>query len=276
MPDNTVCVMRRPKRLALYAHFNEDDSIKPYVIYILKSLYLNTEEIWFISNSTLNKSSHEQLKSYCKNIYLRENTGLDFGMWKHVMHDIDCQAWDEILLINSSIYGPINPIEPIFAEIDNTSGDIIGLTDSRELDYHLQSYFLLFRSSVFRSDYWLQFWDSILPFTDKKQIIRSYEIGLSKWFLQHGFILKSLFPINKILFGRLQIKSTYYLSLSRIVCKDCNPVIKLPDLLLASGFPFLKLEVVRRNPCKVPISRIRKHIQASNYPEDIIAYEVRK
>ena len=83
--------------------------------------------------------------------FQRENEGYDFGSYKAGLQWIRERSPDgsySLLLTNDSCYGPFSPINSILRRFDNNDGPpmVFGITDSYELGYHLQSYFLYFQS----------------------------------------------------------------------------------------------------------------------------------
>src|SRR5205823_4815644 len=77
--------------------------------------------------------------------------------------------------------------------------DIWGMTDSYEINYHIQSYFLYFNELVIKSETWLDFWQK-MDFTglSKWDIIVKYEIGLSQSFLKASFKLGAYAHIEAV------------------------------------------------------------------------------
>ena len=267
MPD---LVRSNPlRRLVIFAHYDRDDSVRPYIWHYLKALRPFATEIWFVSTSRLGDADRSALADLCDRCQTKENVGLDFGMWQHALLGTSMEGWDEVLLTNSSVYAPLHPLDAFFQRIAATEGDFLGVTESSELDPHLQSYFLLFRSPVLRHPAWMRFWEGLLPYSDKRQTIRSYELGLTYWMRQHGFLSVTLFP-RAILRKRLSLLREPGLLLRRRRRRGRNPVIAWPDLLLEEGCPFLKVEVLRDNPTKVPLAALRRRIEALGYPIELI------
>jgi len=259
------------RRLVLFAHFDQDDRIKPAVHFYLKALRPHATALWFVSTSRLPPGEQDSMSGLCDRIHLKENIGLDFGMWQQALEGMQPMDWDEILLANSSVLGPFRPLEDLFSRIAQHSEDFIGLTESFELDPHLQSYFLLFRSQVFRHPSWLQFWGSILPFENKRQIIRSYELGLTHWFRQQGFKPGVLFPHEEIR-KRLSLLKEPSLLLNLRRQRGKNASVLWPDLLLDAGCPFLKIAAFRENPGKISLSGLRRRILALGFSTELLEF----
>lgn len=231
-----------PRRLILFAHFDSKNCVRPYILHHLEALKA-LGEVWFISNSPLPPSESERVKPYVGNVILRENTGLDFGMWKTALQSVNLESYDELLLTNSSIVGPSSPLGPIFERMNGTDCDFWGMTESWEMTHHLQSYFLVFRKPVIQSMAFAQFWEGVLPYTSRFNIVHSYELGLSPWLWQNGFKGVPSFPMSLLQFKRASLVHRIKRMFSKRVRKLRDPTLCHPYILLRMGMPYLKLKV---------------------------------
>ena len=127
-------------------------------------------QVCFVSNSEIAPESRSQLARICESVIVRENTGLDFGMWRRALADHDLSGFDELLLTNSSVVGPLQPLAPFWQTPALAGCDFWGMTDNAIPAPHLQSYFLVFRRQVIQNPRFMEFWRSVLPYTDKVQI----------------------------------------------------------------------------------------------------------
>jgi SAM-dependent methyltransferase len=247
------------KRLVIYAHFDESNKIKHYVLYALNALFKVSDTIIFISTSQLDNSELDKIASLVTKSILTENIGLDFFMWKQGLCQIDYNKFDEIVITNSSVYGPLLDISTVFEKMKHVCCDFWGLTENFDLEWHLQSYFIVFRNNVLRSQAFSDFWESVLPYSNKNQVIRSYEVGLSQWLIGNGFKYHVYFSWRQI------VRYLYSLS-HRKYRKLKNPSVAYAFELICLGFPFLKLEVLRENPYKIDTSKIISLLRESSYP----------
>jgi len=236
------------KRLALYAHHGPSPTVARHVLFYLAALHRLDFHIDFISNSELSPASAAELKNFCARVATRENSGFDFSMWRHGLAAHDLAQWDELLLTNSSLIGPLQPLAPLWENPALAGCDFWGLTDNNEIENHLQSFFIVFRRPVLQSPRFTDFWHAILPFRDKQQVIRSYEIGLTRWLAEGGFRWRAVFEREKIWAQFLHRRSLPRRARDR-VCPPAisgqNTVIQFPDLLLENGMPFLKAALLR-------------------------------
>ena len=56
-----------------------------------------------------------------------------------------------------------------------------------DVDFHIQSFFMVFKKDVFRSNLFKNFMSSIEKQNHKDDIILNYEIGLSQLLLKNGY-----------------------------------------------------------------------------------------
>src|SRR3954452_7881501 len=166
------------KRAAVYAHYDEAAEVKPYALLILRALREVCSSVAFVSTASLPPAELAKLEGLVTNVHLKENVGLDFGMWQAALSGLTLDEFDELLLVNSSVIGPVFPLLPILEEMGRAPVDFWGMTESREIKWHLQSYFLCFKREVLRSGELAKFFSSVLPYRDKRAIILSYELGL--------------------------------------------------------------------------------------------------
>jgi lipopolysaccharide biosynthesis protein len=237
-------------RLTIYAHYGNSAQVAGQVVFYLEQLRGLGFQICFVSNSEISPESENSLKDVCERIIVRENTGLDFAMWQRGMAEYDLRQFDELLLTNSSIIGPLRPLALLWQNPVVAECDFWGLTDNDELGWHLQSYFLVFRKRVLHSARFAEFWRSVLPFKHKPQVIYSYELGLTVWLQEGGFVGKAIFAQKDILATYQNARSFWRMCRDYYRCRvyqvsERNVTLVFPDLLLQRGMPFVKTVLLR-------------------------------
>lgn len=243
------------KRLILFAHFDRDNRIQPYVQVHLQALKALGGRIHFISNSALAESELAKLAGLVDDIRLRDNQGLDFGMWKEALAGVDLAAFEELVLTNSSVLGPATPLAPIFQRMEATPCDFWGMTESTEGCRHLQTFFLVFRKAALAAPAFKTFWDSVLPFRSRQNIIFSCELGLTRFLVEQGLVCAVAFPLEQApnpFWDHLVFRR----SLSRRFRPHRNPTHHYPDLLLQQGMPYGKLSALSHTPQGLRLSRL--------------------
>ncbi len=241
-PIAAAAVARAVKRIALYAHYDPRGRIDPYVLHTLEALRAVCDDVWFVSTAALDGAAIAAAKAHCGRVWLRNNAGYDFAMWQYGLGEVDLDAWDEVVLANSSVLGPVpGALEEMFAAMAGRDCDVWSATDNFEIAWHLQSYFLVFRKRALAAPAFARFWDSVLPYRSKDQVIASYELGLSRFLDEAGLRLEAFLPLRTLLAdGTIREAHAF-----------ANPTIFYPTALLDRGLPFVKASVLRDNPARV-------------------------
>lgn len=241
-------------KLCLFASYSFTGAVEEYVLNYLTEIKEAGYSIAFISTSSLQESCVKKLEELCSLIIERENIGLDFGSWQLALSMCDWgKGYEGILLANDSVFGPFFKLNPIINSMCKRF-DVWGMTDNYEVDYHIQSYFLYFNEKAIKSEAWLNFWQSINVKLPKEDIIRKYEIGLSKCFLSAGFKLGSYAPIDVV------IKSV------DTPLKNVNSSLAYwRPLIEKFHFPFLKRELLIKPTVNKLYWSIGVYINHSNW-----------
>ena len=222
--------------VAVFCHYDRAGLVRPDTLRFLGELQAAGFSVVVVSNSGLKQP--DVLSSVADHVLTRRNIGLDFCAWRMAMRRLDLPRTGtrRILLVNDSVYGPLVPLAPLLAQMDPDQADLWGMTDSEELGWHLQSYFLLAGPALIHSDLWRRFWRGVVPLPLKRWMIARYEIGLSRLVTKAGFQARALFPYAaRVADGAVR-----------------NPALGAWRELLAAGFPFLKRELLRDNPTQEP------------------------
>lgn len=251
-------------RIVFFAHYDWQAEVKRYVVHYLERLREVSDEMVFLSTSPLPRQQIDKVSGLVARTILRENVGYDFGMWQHAIQAVAWSGHDELVLTNSSVVGPIYPLAPLFSRMATVACDFWGMTESAEIAPHLQSYFLVFRKPVLESPPFRAFWNSVLPYRDKNQLIRSYELGLSVFLRDQGFTSAALVPSSaapKRWLPRL------------LPVAHPNPTLCWPMTTLKLGMPFVKLELLRDNPRGIDLRPIHQAIEKAGYDLSLIEFD---
>ena len=231
--------LKNSKLICLFAHYNARGEIAQYVLTYLDHLANIGFDIFFISNSAVNKESRslmEKKYSNCK-IFERENSGGDFGAWQWaIQNNLIPPGTENLLLTNDSVFGPLFDLQPIFDQMQNGDSDFWGLTDSFHHSWHIQSYFICFSKKVFFSEAFQSVFRQSFSSKNKLQIIRRGEILLTQNLVKAGFKAKVFIPYKK-LDDEADSNFTY------------NPTHFFWNTLITEyRFPFIKREFILQNP----------------------------
>jgi hypothetical protein len=233
----------QPKRsenlrlVCVFSHFDAAGRILPYVQRYLSELGRCGFDVYLVSTSPdLNASDRRKVEGMGVRVHCRENAGMDFGSWQWALqHVVPLAEVDWLLLANDSVFGPIFDLEPVFRRQFAANRDFWGITDSHEVAWHLQSYFLCLRGDVVRSKAFRKVFAVDFAGLTKRSIIRSGEISLSQSLLRSGFRGNALCPFDRL----RKFKNLGH----------CNATHFYWDQLIARlHCPFIKRELIRDNP----------------------------
>ena len=266
-------------RVAVLMHFDRSGKVSDEVMAYARELALNEYSVAFVTNSgCLAPSAFAALRQHCAAIFVRRNIGYDFGAWRDVVDTLGLPrpGMTELLLLNDSMHGPLRPLQATLARLDYAAADIWGLTDSWQQRYHLQSYFLGFGETALRDPAFAAFWRNVLPVRSKSFVIRAYEVGLTQAMLKAGLRCRAVWRYEDLVdtataqgvldgiirAGRfraarhdplLRVRKEQIDRIRGAAARQIavNPTADLWRQLLHAGFPFVKRELLRKNPSRV-------------------------
>jgi len=248
------------QRLAILAHYDAKNRIRRHTVHYLRALREVADNVAFVSTSKLPSSETDKLGDLCNNVWQLQNVGFDFGMWRYAIERLELSGVDELVLTNSSVIGPVTPLEGAFAKMAREACDFWAMTDNAEIAWHLQSYFMVFRRGAFTSSCFREFFGSVLGYRNKDQVIRSYEVGLTVYLAERGLRPKALVPFTDVVPKRRQDPKR-----TRTNTTCCYPL-----RLLQLGMPFVKVELLRDNPAHVPLKPVHAFLANAGYDADLI------
>ena len=217
--------------ICLFAHYDPSGDVADYVLRYLREIQdKGGFEIVFLSTAPyINPPAIDSLKDLVYLLIRRPNIGIDFGSWSCGLGILDQleQQYDSVLLANDSVYGPIGDLSEIFRRAQNTDKDFVGLMDSRENGYHLQSFFLLLKKRTLASAFLREFKQHFKYGLSRRSIIWRYEIGLTQKLQAEGLSGLSLFSSDQ--YGNPGSNATMNRGL---------------DLVKYQNFPFIKRKVI--------------------------------
>jgi lipopolysaccharide biosynthesis protein len=253
------------KRVAIFAHYDAQGEVKPYILQYLRDLRETCAQIIFVSTGDLPESQLEQARAFCSSATRRANAGFDFGMWRQALEGLDLAGIDELVLTNSSVFGPIYPLTPILEKMAQAECDFWGMTDSFEIDWHLQSYFLVFKKRALASPALTEFFGAVLPYASKDQVIRSYELGLTQFLSERGLRPAAFVPMGS------------WVASARGKAKLCarrqNATVFYPIQLIRAGMPFVKVQLLRDNPVDVPLAPVLSAMRARGFDMSNVVFD---
>lgn len=264
--------------VVLFVHFDPCGRVAQAARNFILGLAKYGLSVVFVSNSEqILDEDKNFLKQHCSAILIRRNIGYDFGAWRDALDTLGLPRAETrtIYLINDSVYGPFSDLQPLLEAVDFDRADLWGATESWQHRYHLQSFFLVCGHTAIRSEAWGIFWRSVRPIPCKDWIIRHCEIGFTGAMAAGGVRCAAIFPsaalLDKRELERLEriidedllrrgenlrlhaeaLHADRILHYGRRETNTLNPSVDLWRQLIHAGYPFLKRELLLKNPTKV-------------------------
>ncbi len=245
------------RRFCLFAHFDRDDHVDDYVIHHLVHLNRAGIRVVFVTTSRLSISEHARVTPLCAAVIERENIGVDFGSWRTALLAYPQLMGSRLLLLaNDSVYGPIQPLEPILRKMEESACDFFAITESWEIKPHYQSYFLGFKSSCLQSAALRSFLQGIDLLNSRHKAIHRYEVELKSMLEARGLRGQALVPAGS--------------------APEQNPMLSEWRGVLSRGGPYLKVQLLRENPRNIAIGDWPSAVRSRGYDPGLIARHLRR
>lgn len=192
------------KRACIYFIYDKSGVVDEYIIDQIKDLSRNVEFLHCVVNGHINDEGKAKLEQYVDEVYLRENKGLDAGAYKDTIHHLGwerLEAFDEIILMNFTCFGPIYPLSEVFTWADQQQADFWGLTADNKFnalgcDSYLhfnkskicyQSNFLAMRKPLLGSDLLKSFFEEIPNELSYIESGHFFEYAFPGYFEERGY-----------------------------------------------------------------------------------------
>ncbi|MCQ2092912.1 MAG: hypothetical protein MJY85_09560 [Fibrobacter sp.] len=181
--------MANSSKVVLYASYQTGDTLPGYVRFALKHLAETDFKVVLLTNEReLSDETKQFLGDNDISLYLTENRGFDFGMWRRFMKDsvngkngiVSFNSIERLLLINDSIVYFQNNFADFFRRAEASSADVVSLTQNDEVRPHLQSFFLYIKQEALGA-----FYTHLLETPEQAtfyDVVRRLEIGLADTF----------------------------------------------------------------------------------------------
>ncbi|MES1219901.1 MAG: rhamnan synthesis F family protein, partial [Bacteroidota bacterium] len=173
--------------VCVFSSYSFSGTVDEYVFYYLKAINEAGFSIAFVSTSPLKEECVRRLEEFAFLIIEKENNCPDFGAWKIGLTLLNWgSGLNSVLLANDSVFGPFYDLTKIMDSMRKRF-DVWGMTDSYEIEYHIQSYFLYFNKKAVNSHCWSTFWKDIDFQLPLNEVIHRYEVGISQVFIKEKF-----------------------------------------------------------------------------------------
>ena len=190
------------RRTVVFASFFADGRIPETDLAYLRGLREIADNVVFVANAPLLPGEEERLRGLASFARCRSHGEYDFGSYRRGLEAaraaglLDEDRCDELVLANNSCFGPVFPFSEAFGAMASRPCDFWGLTENVRQGGrpHLQSYFLVFRPSVFRGRALDDFFASREPATSRDEAVERFETQFTHFLSERGLSHASLVP----------------------------------------------------------------------------------
>lgn len=213
------------RRIALLAGYDPDGRLHDHVVHLVGCLSVFSE-VHCLFDNAIAATERQKLDGLATVHGGYRHGRYDFGSWADMIAALGwatIEQFDELILVNDSCYGPLFDLEPICDAMTSSTCDYWGMTSSREISFHLQSYFLVFKKSVIDNADFRKFWSEVVAENFYNDIVKKYEVGLSTTLIRNGLSHESYID------SRLNENLTTF------------PITTIKD----KNLPFIKIKVFR-------------------------------
>jgi hypothetical protein len=257
----------RQARAFVVAHYDADGRIARHLVELLRAFTALSDRVLLVSTG----ATPAVLAALPQGVraITRPNVGYDFTSYRTGIEAIGRDpGLRQIVLLNDS-FVCIDPARLCrrMLEAPAVEADLVGMTSSGEGSYHVQSHFFCFQGSkVLESEAFAAWWSSMQPLSDREEVIRRYELGMTPHFAAAGFRVAAAFaPTTEQHFravcrwfevpGRAPpVSPQRQVTLDLTRADTLNPLHFLWDDIL-DEFGVVKLELLKANPFGVNLHR---------------------
>ncbi len=197
------------RRAAFYLFYDPQGRVDDYVLHTLGHLRPHADLVFVVSNTPVDAENRARLETVADTVWVRENVGFDVWAYKESMEQVGTERlgeYDEVLLLNSTFFGPLDSFDAVFAEMDARDDiDFWGITEhgptrkhpiqrDRPMAAHIQTHWLAARRSLVTSPDWAEYWDEMPVIETYHGSILHHETRFTPWFVERGYTYAASFP----------------------------------------------------------------------------------
>ncbi|OLL33002.1 hypothetical protein BTH42_03405 [Burkholderia sp. SRS-W-2-2016] len=218
---------RDRREVALFVTHSPDGKLKPHVRPYIAALRRHGIDVTLIVAADANWFDADALSlDEVDTLVVRENLGFDFAAWAHVLQvQPELFDADTLYLLNDSVIGPLNDslFEKLLTRVRSAPGDMVGITESWEYEWHIQSFFLALRRRALASPVLQDFLNNVVILPTKHEVIQRYELKFAPTLRAGGISHTVMFPSEN---------------------RDNRTLFDWKNLI-EDGFPFVKVMALR-------------------------------
>lgn len=259
------------RRAFVVAHHHPQGRVGSHVRRLVGALANAADAVVLVSTN----AAEEQLASLPVSVrtITRPNVGYDFESYRVGIRALGpLEGLGQLVVLNTS-FVCFDPARLLARVLDpgRPRADLLGLTANGQFGWHLQSYWISFENAaVICSEAFRAWWDGLEVISERDEVIRRHELGLTRHFASHGFRLAALFSPDRR--QKLRALCRWFEAPERVpemppegpVALDLaaadamDPLHFLWDDVL-DALDVVKPDLIRRNPCGVNLHRLWMH-----------------
>ena len=191
------------KRICLFAGYDSKNIIHDYVVYYLKELS-TVADVYYMADNEISEHEKSKIAPYVKGAYGFNHKKYDFGSWQELINILGWEKlaeYDELILTNDSIFGPVYPIKELFDKIEkDRQWEVFGISQGTYLYNnvrvrHIQSFFITIRIKHLYC-YLQAFFSNIKIENSYINVVENCEVGFSKGLNENNVCVKILIKDN--------------------------------------------------------------------------------
>lgn len=237
--------------VALFVTHSATGRIKPHVAPYLEALGQAGIATLLIVVADREVDIPQPLADLAAGVMVRANAGYDFAAWAHAIHlHPEVYGAATLYLANDSLIGPVDQprFEAMLDRVRASEADLVGLTESHEYRWHVQTFFVALKPRLL-SSWWLHdFFAKVRILHDKDAVIRAYEVRFAGDVERSGHKVEILYPS----------------------VRAANPTLYDWRALVAAGFPFVKALLVRGHFDEADLTGWRETLSVAGFDLDLI------
>ncbi|WP_425843369.1 rhamnan synthesis F family protein [Agrococcus sp. TSP3-2-1] len=192
-----------PRRALVFAFHDVDGIVDDAYLAYVGALVAVAGRSIVVVNGELGDEGRARLEALGTTVLQRSNEGYDIWAFKTGIDALGEHLGevDELLVANSSVFGPVSSLSDALATMDARDVDFWGMTRHAPIGgassgrgrapraerAHVQSYFTAFRSSVLRSEAFRAYWRDLPPIRDYADAVQAHEMVMTGYFEDAGF-----------------------------------------------------------------------------------------
>lgn len=195
--------MNLNNRLVIYFFYDADGIVDDYNLVMLKDIMKSCRDLFVVSNGELSADGRGKFAQLTDQILERENKGFDVGAYQEALQTVGWEklyTYDEVILMNYTIMGPVYPFAEMFEAMDARELDFWGITKYHEvkvdpygmikcgyLREHIQSHFIAVRKPMLTSGDFRDYWETMPVIKSYAESVAFHESYFTHHFAKKGF-----------------------------------------------------------------------------------------